>query len=92
VGGAAAAGLSRAAEGQPGTGEGRVPPAEPPSAIHPVDYESDNAYYRVEGQCDLSALALSTWAKSDAPAGALLGRLRADAVVDFGARRPDGKA
>jgi site-specific DNA recombinase len=42
----------------------------------PVDYESDNAYYRVEGQCDLSALALSTWAKSDAPAGALLGRLR----------------
>jgi DNA invertase Pin-like site-specific DNA recombinase len=43
----------------------------------PVDYESDNAYYRVEGQCDLSALALSTSAKSVPPSGALLSRYRA---------------
>jgi hypothetical protein len=43
----------------------------------PVDYESDNPYYRVEGQCDLSALAFSFWAKADRPVGALLVRSRA---------------
>jgi site-specific DNA recombinase len=42
----------------------------------PVGYESDDAYYRVEGQCDLSAFALSTWARTDASTGALLSRYR----------------
>jgi hypothetical protein len=46
----------------------------------PVDYESDSAFYRIEGQCDLSALALSTWAMPDRSQGALLGRLRERAV------------
>jgi hypothetical protein len=40
----------------------------------PVDVDTDNPHYVVDGQCDLSALALSFWARAGRPQGAFLAR------------------
>jgi site-specific DNA recombinase len=43
--------------------------------LHPIEAEP-RPYFRVEGQCDLSALAFSFWAQADRFAGAPVRRLR----------------